>query len=94
MGISLDELRTKLAKFLFSLGRINKAKSGQGILIYNPKPFDTNELESLASNAGYRVIYNDQPTFYNGKQVPPKLYIGKISGGMEVEDTAAYLESL
>lgn len=84
----------ELIDFLMSLGSMRKSKNGSGILIYNPKPFDTDKLDSLASKKGLSVIYNAQPTFFNGKQVPPKLYIGKVSSGMDSVDAKAYLESL
>ncbi len=84
----------ELVDFLKSLGSMRESKSGSGILIYNPKSFDANKLDSLASKKGLSVIYNDKPTFYNGREVPPKLYIGKVSSGMDSVDAEAYLESL
>tara|TARA_R100000664_G_C2743895_1_gene132013 strand:- start:730 stop:1011 length:282 start_codon:yes stop_codon:yes gene_type:complete len=84
-----------LVDWLETVGEPTQPKNGdaQGLTIYNPKPFNEAQGQALASRAGLNLIYTPNPSVYEGKQFPPKLYIGKKKS-MEKADTKAFFQSL
>ena len=69
----------KLIAKLKTLGQVIKAKSGNGVNIYEPKSFDMAELEQLAKDVGFVAVFNPKPSMWEGELIPPRLFVGKSS---------------
>ena len=85
-----------LYSFLSRLGKITKPKkdNAKGVIIYNPSHFMLQEVELLADEAGLQVIHKPLPSEYEGRTVPPSLFVGVVTNELTEDEATAFLSSL
>ena len=85
-----------LFTFLSSLGKVTKPKkaNAKGIYVYKPKPFSLSELEHLAGECGFEVIHNETSREYEGRKVPPSIFVGVVNNALTEDEATAFLSSL
>tara|TARA_R110002020_G_scaffold128392_3_gene287749 strand:- start:118 stop:381 length:264 start_codon:yes stop_codon:yes gene_type:complete len=81
----------KLIQFLMTLGNVYKAKTGNGVNIYNPNAFDLQTVEQLAKAVGFVVVYNPNSTQTDKGLIPPRLFVGN-SQALDADDLLDYFE--
>ena len=69
--------------------RLSSAK--KSFMIYNPVPFDMNEVQNLSNAVGLTAIHKAEPSFYEGKQKPPHLCITSVKDYTE-DELSDYLD--
>ena len=92
-----------LVQYLKSLGPIRKPKlkdapkgtKAKGLLVYNPKPYDLQKLEQLATtvNESFVVIPKPQGSLFEGRQIPPSIFIG-ITTDLTEDEAVDHFDSL
>ena len=87
---------TTLFSFLSSLGKVTKPKkeNAKGVIVYNPSHFQLSEVEHLAEECGFGVIYKPLPSEYEGRQVPPSLFVGVTANELSEDEATSFLASL
>ena len=88
----------KLSKYLESLGTIRETKCGINIMKPN-ELFDEAKLSALCDGANMSYIYSPPVNEFNPATQsvvtkPAKLFVGKISGGMDSTQTTNHLSNL
>ena len=85
-----------LLSFLSVLGKITKPKkdNAKGLIIYNPSHFQLSEVEHLAEECGFGVIYKPLAHEYEGRTVPPSLFVGVTANELSEDEATAFLNSL
>ena len=85
-----------LYSFLARLGKITKPKKddAKGVIIYNPIPFSLQDVELLANDAGLQVIHTPLPREYEGRTIPPSLFVGVIANELSEDEAMDFLSSL
>ena len=68
---------TKLLNTLKKAGPVIKAKNGNGLIIYNPTNPDIEKIENYCESLGLKCIYKSEETMFEGRSVPPRIWIGK-----------------
>ena len=87
----------KLIKYLETLGSIRSTE--RGVSIMKPNAFDEAKLSALCDGANLSYIYNPSSTEFSPSEQrmvskPARLFVGKISGGMDATQTANHLANL
>ena len=92
----MNEGIQSLYSFLNNLGKITKPKKddAKGIIIYNPGHFVLQEVELLAGACDLQVIHKPLPSEYEGRTVPPSLFVGVVSNELSEDEATAFLSSL
>ena len=85
-----------LFNFLNSLGKVTKPKksNAKGVIVYNPSHFQLSEVEHLAEECGFGVIYKPTPSDYEGRTIPPSLFVGVTANELSEEEGLAFLSDL
>ena len=68
----------KLLRSLETSSPLRPAKTGGGVLLYNPKPYDLSEIKRLAEAEGLSVITTTQPQVYKDKVQDPHIFVGAV----------------
>ena len=85
----------KLFKFVSSLGAIRRPKNKKfGFIVYEPKAFDAALLTTLTEALDLTFVHDSQPSFHDGRQIPPRLWIGEASASLSLDDMASDFASL
>ena len=87
---------TVLFTFLSNLGKVTKPKkdNAKGVIVYNPQPFQLQEAELLASECGFQVIHKPIASEYEGRMVPPSLFVGVVTNELTEDEATSFLSSL
>ena len=85
-----------LYSFLAGLGKITKPKkdNAKGVIIYNPQPFSLQDVELLAEENGLSVIHTPLAREYQGRTIPPSLFVGVIANELSEDEAMDFLSSL
>ena len=93
----------RLVEYLSTLGTLRKPKlinapkgtKPKGLQIFNPKPYDLQLLQSLATavNPEFMVLTKPTPSQYEGRMVPPSIFVG-IESKMDEDESASFFEEL
>ena len=85
-----------LYSILCLIGKVTKPKkdNAKGVLIYNPKPFQLQEVELLADEAGLQVIHKPLSSEFEGRTVPPSLFVGVVNNELTEDEATSFLSSL
>ena len=87
---------TTLFSFLSGLGKVTKPKkeNAKGVIVYNPTHFQLAEVEHLAQECGFGVINKPLPSEYEGRAIPPSLFVGVTANELSEDEATAFLASL
>ena len=87
---------TTLFSFLSGLGKVTKPKkdNAKGVIVYNPSHFQLQEVELLATECGFQCIHKPLPSEWEGKTVPPSLFVGVVANELTEDEATAFLSSL
>ena len=81
---------TALFDFVSSLGSIRRPKNKKfGFIVYEPKSFDATLLATLTEALELTFVHDSQPSFHDGRQIPPRLWIGEASASLTLDDVAS-----
>ena len=64
-----------------------------GLFVYNPTNLDLAKLTALCEGTSMVVINESAQTFYQGKAVPPHIWVGPDSPGINTADAVAKLSA-
>ena len=79
-----------LFTFVSSLGRVSRPKNKKfGFVIYEPKAFDAAQLTALTEALDLTFVYDSQPSYHEGRQIPPRLWIGEAAASLSMDDFAS-----
>ena len=88
----------KLITYLMTLGNIRE--TDKGVSIMRPNEFDEAILAKLVSDAKLEYIYNPRKEEFNPttrtmvETEVERLFVGKISGGLDAKQTSNHLANL
>ena len=83
-------LIAKLFKFVSPLGRITTPKNKKfGFVIYEPKAFDATKLAELTESLDLQFVHDSQPSYHEGRQIPPRLWIGEAKASLSQDEFAS-----
>ena len=68
----------KIIALLKKTGPVHKAKNGNGLIVYNPEDPDVDAIVKCCEKVGLKCIYNIESTTFDGKEVPPRIWVGNI----------------
>lgn len=63
-----------------------RSKNGNGFIIFTDDVAERNEIAMLAKSAGKDVVDSPQPTFFQGRQLPPRIWVGKRNSNVSAEE--------
>ena len=72
-----EEIQKKLISILKKTGSVNFAKNGNGLIVYNPTNPDMEKIKTCCESLGLKCIYNSEETMFEGRSIPPRIWIGK-----------------
>ena len=89
----MEKLLLNLLTYLFqTFGKTSPLKNkGVGYLIWEPSTFAQDKVDkalTLAEELGWTLICTDTETYYQGKKLPPHIFIGPASRGHDDVDAA------
>ena len=84
-----------IVTYLESLGKVRapKKEGGLGLFVYNPTNLDLAKVNALCEGTSMVVINESTQTFYQGKAVPPHIWVGPDSPGINQADAVAKLHA-
>ena len=84
-----------IVTYLSSLGKMRspKKEGGLGLFVYNPTNLDLAKLNALCEGTDMVVINEPTQTFYQGKAVPPHIWVGPDSPGTNQAEAVAKLSA-
>tara|TARA_R100000781_G_scaffold112697_1_gene80176 strand:- start:145 stop:444 length:300 start_codon:yes stop_codon:yes gene_type:complete len=84
-----------IVTYLTSCGTLRspKKEGGLGLFVYNPTNLDLAKLTALCEGTSMVVINEPTQTFYQGKAVPPHVWVGPEKAGVNTEDAIAKLSA-
>ena len=94
MDSSRSKAITSLHSFVSSLGHIRVPKNKKfGFVIYEPKVFDASRLATLTEALDLTFVHDSQPSFFEGRQIPPRLWIGEAAASLSLDEFASAFPS-
>ena len=85
-----DKLIAKLFSFVSSLGRVTTPKNKKfGFVIYEPSAFDAAQLTTLTEALDLQFVHDSQPSYHEGRQIPPRLWIGEAKASLSADEFAS-----